>query len=152
MGLVYFVMMEKFYKIIILPYAFALLYMMFFAFGREQYSEHIVRLMPIVSTFEFVKNSYSLKSIIINILGNIIMFMPFGALSWLNPKWANFKTLVIHFLSVMVVIEAVQYFARRGVFDVDDLLLNTFGLWLGFLLHRKWTKINTDFPLFSSEK
>ncbi|WP_435523137.1 hypothetical protein [Chryseobacterium indoltheticum] len=33
-----------------------------------------------------------------------------------------------------MIVEAMQYFSRLGVFDVDDVLLNTFGVfWVGKL-------------------
>ncbi|WP_316931252.1 VanZ family protein [Chryseobacterium sp. P1-3] len=32
--------------------------------------------------------------------------------------------------------EALQYFTRMGIFEVDDIILNTFGVYLGWLLCR----------------
>lgn len=124
--------LPKIYKITILPYTIFLLYLMFLGAGREQFSSNIVRLTPIVSTLNFLENTTSLSNIFINIFGNIIMFIPFGFLGWIFPKLNQFQSLIINFLSGLIIIEALQYFTRLGVFDVDDLLLNSLGVWIGF--------------------
>ena len=127
---------KKIYRIFILPYTIFLLYLMFLGFGREQHEANIVRLLPLVSTILFVQNTTSWESIIINLLGNIIMFIPFGFLGWLNAKYFNFKKLIVDFLSVLIIVEALQYLTGLGVFDIDDLALNSLGVWIGFQMRK----------------
>ena len=132
---------KKIYRIFILPYTIFLLYLMFLGFGREQHEANIVRLLPFVSTVFFVQNTTSWESIIINLLGNIIMFIPFGFLGWLNAKYFSFKKLIVDFLSALIIVEALQYLTRLGVFDIDDLALNSLGVWIGFQM-RKLFSVN----------
>ena len=127
---------RKIYRIFILPYTIFLLYLMFLGFGREQHEANIVRLLPLVSTIIFVQNTTSWESIIINLFGNIIMFIPFGFLGWLNTKYFSFKKLIVDFLSVLIIVEALQYLTRLGVFDIDDLALNSLGVWMGFQMRK----------------
>ena len=127
---------KKIYRIFILPYTIFLLYLMFIGFGREQHEANIVRLLPLVSTILFVQNTTSWESIIINLLGNIIMFIPFGFLGWLNTKYFSFKRLIVDFLSALIIVEALQYLTRLGVFDIDDLALNSLGVWIGFQMRK----------------
>jgi len=127
---------KKIYRIFILPYIIFLLYLMFLGFGREQHEANIVRLLPFVSTILFVQNTTSWESIIINLFGNIIMFIPFGFLGWLNAKYFSFKKLIVDFLSVLIIVEILQYLTRLGVFDIDDLALNSLGVWIGFQMRR----------------
>lgn len=127
---------RKIYRIFILPYTIFLLYLMFLGFGREQHEANIVRLLPLVSTILFVQNTTSWESIIINLFGNIIMFIPFGFLGWLNGKYFSFKKLIVDFLSVLIIVEALQYLTRLGVFDIDDLALNSLGVWIGFQIRK----------------
>ncbi|REC55214.1 VanZ family protein [Chryseobacterium piscium] len=127
-------MLKKFYKFIILPYTIFLLYLMFFGMGRMQYEDHIVRIKPIFSTVWFIQETISWFDIIKIVLGNVIMFIPFGFLGWIFPQLNNLKRLIITFVSTIVIVEALQYFSRLGVFDVDDIILNTFGVFLGFLI------------------
>ena len=127
---------KKIYRIFILPYTIFLLYLMFLGFGREQHEANIVRLLPFVSTILFVQNTTSWESIIINLLGNIIMFIPFGFLGWLNAKYFSFKKLIVDFLSALIIVEALQYLTRLGVFDIDDLAINSLGVWIGFQMRK----------------
>ena len=129
-------MLKKFYKFIILPYTIFLLYLMFFGMGRLQYDDNIVRIKPIVSTIWFIQETISRLDIIRIVLGNVVMFVPFGFLGWIFPQLKNLKNLVITFVSIIVIIEALQYFSRLGVFDVDDVLLNTFGVFLGWQMKK----------------
>ena len=127
---------RKIYCIVIFPYTIFLLYLMFLGFGREQHEANIARLLPFVSTVFFVQNTTSWESIIINLFGNIIMFIPFGFLGWLNAKYFSFKKLIVDFLSVLIIVEALQYLTRLGVFDIDDLALNSLGVWIGFQMRK----------------
>ena len=127
---------RKIYRIFIFPYTIFLLYLMFLGFGREQHEANIVRLLPFVSTILFVQNTTSWESIIINLFGNIIMFIPFGFLGWLNAKYFSFKKLIVDFLSALIIVEALQYLTRLGVFDIDDLALNSLGVWIGFQMRK----------------
>jgi len=109
---------------------------MFFGFGRRQYDINIVRLLPMISTFNFVKETIVLKTVMSNVFGNMLMFMPFGFLGIVFPKLNNFRVLILDFLFAIILVESLQYFTKLGVFDIDDVLLNTFGLAIGFWIYR----------------
>lgn len=139
-------MLKKSYKIAIVPYTIFLLYLMFFGMGRKQTEDNLLTIEPVFSTINFIKGSVSWKDIIIIVGGNVMMFIPFGFLGWMFSKLNDLKTLLFGFVSSIVIIEALQYFSRLGIFEVDDILLNTFGVFLGFLLKsliekrfKKWT-------------
>ena len=130
--------LKKLYKILIPFYTLFLLYLMFFGFGRSQYDINIVRLIPMFSTVGFVKQTILWKTIIINIFGNILIFVPFGFLGIVFPKLNNFWILILDFLFAIIILESFQYFTRLGVFDIDDVILNTVGVAIGFWIYRKW--------------
>lgn len=127
-------MLKKSYKLLILPYTLFLLYLMFFGMGRFQYEDNIVRIKPVVSTLWFIHETVSWFDIFKIVAGNVVMFIPFGFLDWVFPQLKDLKSLIITFVSVIVIVEALQYFTRLGVFDIDDIILNTFGVYLGFLM------------------
>ncbi|AZI56530.1 VanZ family protein [Epilithonimonas vandammei] len=130
--------LKKLYKILIPFYTLFLLYLMFFGFGRSQYDINIVRLIPMFSTVGFVKQTILWKTIIINIFGNILIFVPFGFLGIVFPKLNQFWILILDFLFAIIILESFQYFTRLGVFDIDDVILNTVGVAIGFWIYRKW--------------
>ncbi|WP_344824377.1 VanZ family protein [Chryseobacterium ginsenosidimutans] len=129
-------MLKKFYKIIIVPYTLFLLYLMFFGMGRTQFDDNLLTMEPIISTINFIKGCISWKDIVIIVVGNVVMFIPFGFLGWIFSKFKDLKTLLFAFISVITIVEALQYFTRMGIFEVDDIILNTFGVLLGFLLRK----------------
>ena len=129
-------MLKKFYKFIILPYTIFLLYLMFFGMGRTQYENHIIRVEPIFATLSFIENTIRWWDIIRIVVGNVVMFIPFGFLGWIFPKLQDLKTNVFVFISAIVIVEGLQYFTRLGIFEVDDVILNTFGVLLGWQIKR----------------
>lgn len=71
----------------------------------------------------------------LNIFGNIICFMPFG---FLLPAATGGK---LHFISTVILgalcsagFEALQYFTGVGAGDVDDIILNTIGTAIGYII------------------
>ena len=67
------------------------------------------------------------------LLGNVIMFLPFGllaALLWRNFSW---KRTLLTALCITAFIECAQLFVGRA-FDIDDLMLNALGVLCGRLL------------------
>jgi glycopeptide antibiotics resistance protein len=71
-----------------------------------------------------------------NILGNIIGFIPLGVLFpiLMSGRWKGWKTIGLVFL-ISLAFETIQLMTDLGVFDVDDLLLNTVGGAIGYLLY-----------------
>lgn len=72
---------------------------------------------------------------LLNILGNIVMFVPFGffaALLWRGFSW---RRALGTGLGITFSVECWQLLAGR-FFDVDDLLLNTMGVLCGYWLWR----------------
>ncbi|HAO06071.1 MAG TPA: teicoplanin resistance protein VanZ [Chryseobacterium sp.] len=127
-------MLKKFYKIIIVPYTLFLLYLMFFGMGRTQMEDNLLTIEPVFSTINFIKGCISWKEIVTIVVGNVVMFIPFGFLGWIFPRLQDLQNLLFTFISVITIVEAIQYFSRMGIFEVDDIILNTFGVFLGFLM------------------
>ncbi|MBL7879736.1 VanZ family protein [Chryseobacterium gambrini] len=127
-------MLKKSYKIIIVPYTLFLLYLMFFGMGRTQMEDNLLTIEPIFSTINFIKGCISWKEIVTIVAGNVVMFIPFGFLGWIFPRLQDLQNLLFTFISAITIVEAIQYFSRMGIFEVDDIILNTFGVFLGFLM------------------
>lgn len=76
-----------------------------------------------------------------NIVGNIVAFVPLGFfMSLLFFKKNIIKTL---FAGVLVVlsIESIQFITKIGFFDVDDVLLNSIGILIGYIISLVFKKI-----------
>lgn len=79
------------------------------------------------------------NQILINIGGNLIVFMPleYFMMELFGIGKAGYNAL-ISFLIVLV-IEGLQNVCGVGIFDVDDLLLCTFGMMLFYVFYRQRT-------------
>lgn len=74
------------------------------------------------------------------LLGNIVMFMPLGFFpKLLFRKWSWWKGLALGFCA-SVSIELAQLFTARST-DIDDVILNTTGAVLGWLLAWLFTRL-----------
>ena len=74
-------------------------------------------------------------------LGNIGWFVPFGfMLPAIWQKLKSYHTIPLGFL-LSLIIETSQLALSKGMFEIDDLVLNTLGTALGYLIY----KIYRDF-------
>ena len=71
----------------------------------------------------------------LNIVGNIAAFIPFGFfIPVLKLSYRGFINVLLDGVLFTACIETVQLILKVGSFDVDDLLLNTIGGILGYLI------------------
>lgn len=78
-----------------------------------------------------------------NIVGNIIMFIPFGFFTSYYLKLEKKRMIFYITLVVAIVIELIQLKIGRA-FDVDDVILNVVGSLLGYFLYRLMDKVFGD--------
>ena len=129
--------MKKYFAVFITVYTIVLLYMMFYASGREPSEIAYFQHKPFITIQNFFENNnIDNQDFIINIFGNIFLFSPFGWLGLCIKKFNRFLPITIFFLVAISIIESLQYFSGRGVADIDDIFLNTFGMLLGFVLFK----------------
>ncbi len=82
-----------------------------------------------------------------NVLGNMIMFFPFGLFTSYYLKSENIKLPILLTLIASLSIEFVQLAIGR-VFDVDDIILNLLGGIAGYLIYRLLKGIGSKLPKF----
>ena len=90
-----------------------------------------------------------------NLAGNIVMFLPFGFFAALLWRGFNGKRAAALGLMITVCIECWQLFVGRAT-DVDDIILNTLGVfcgyWLWRLLKRCSPKFQKRFHVIENQK
>ncbi|WP_409368512.1 VanZ family protein [Lysinibacillus sp. 38-6] len=71
-----------------------------------------------------------------NILGNIIPFVPLGILiPTMFKRYRNVKKAILIFIICIIGIETLQFITLLGYFDVDDILLNMIGCIVGYFFY-----------------
>ena len=74
---------------------------------------------------------------IINIVGNIIIFSPLGFfLPIIFAKYEKLLSVIVFSFITSLIFEVIQYITDLGAFDIDDIILNILGGWVGFLVYR----------------
>jgi len=80
-------------------------------------------------------------------LGNLAFFVPFGVLVYMlliDARRPLLSTVLVGFAASLT-IETAQYVFALGYSDIDDLLMNTFGAFLGALVARlcgpRWHRV-----------
>ena len=119
-------------------YLTVLAYVLFFSekYGRTAEREFSYNLTPFLEIRRFwnYRRFLGLKAVFINLVGNILAFVPFGAiLPVISRRTRGFFRVMLLGFSFSLLVECTQLVTRVGTFDVDDLMLNTLGAVLGYL-------------------
>lgn len=64
-------------------------------------------------------------------VGNIVWFVPLGSALMASGNVKLLQTAALCGLGLSLVIETMQYLFGTGVSELDDLVLNTLGTWIG---------------------
>ena len=108
-----------------------------------------INLIPVVNTIkDFIELSPQRRSmsghILENTFGNILLFIPLGILLPLLSKRMSLRRLLITAFLFSLMIETTQFISSYfGVYryaDIDDIILNTSGACIGFVMIRKVKK------------
>ena len=94
-------------------------------------------LIPFGNTYEYIMGAdkFNMDIIINNTLGNIMIFIPLGIfLPILFKKLRIFIQVLVCSMIISFTIEALQFSLQIGQFDIDDVILNTVGSAVGYLI------------------
>ena len=103
-----------------------------------------INYIPFTEIFRYEIGS---KMFILNVIGNIAIFIPFGYFISYYLKTDKLFPVLFITLITSLCIELVQLYIGRS-FDIDDILLNCIGGILGFIIYRVLKKINDHLPSF----
>lgn len=94
-------------------------------------------LIPFKTIINFIIYG-NLRSIIVNIFGNLIAFMPLGLfIPLIFKKIDNISKFIVFTVIFVIIIEILQLILLTGSLDIDDLILNVSGAVIIYLLQRK---------------
>ena len=94
---------------------------------------------------EMFRYSIGSRLFIKNVIGNIILFIPYGFFVSYLLNLKKTKSMALMALLVSISIEIIQLVIGR-VFDIDDIILNTIGGIIGFYLYISLDFINDHLP------
>lgn len=142
-----------FWWILFVYYLLQMIYMLFFAseFARQNtplfdgnYFEHLKQQWEVrcnlkpFDTINLMRNAYENDMhhiAIVNILGNIVAFMPFAFfLPKLFPSMKKSKRFLGFMCLLVIFVEVTQFLTMSGTMDIDDFILNIGGTSIFYFL------------------
>ena len=99
-----------------------------------------VNIIPFKEIFRYEAGTYLFYK---NILGNVLLFLPFGFFVGYFIKVKKVSVMLLLTFIVSLSIETMQLSIGR-VFDVDDVILNVLGGLIGFILYKVLNKAIPD--------
>ncbi len=126
-------------KVLFVFYIIFLIYFLCFSewYGRvgttTEYRYNL-ELFKEIKRFVAYREELGIFAVYTNLLGNILIFVPYGFLVAMASRYRGFWKTFVYSFGLSLGVEVFQLVTRVGSFDVDDILLNTLGGVLGYLI------------------
>ena len=104
----------------------------------KQHFEMYSNFIPFSTIYSFfersVNGTINNNIVIVNIIGNIIAFSPYGIFIPMifKEKFSNIKTFLLFMIGIVFIFECIQFITMNGTFDIDDIILNVSGAMIVF--------------------
>ncbi|QGS69057.1 VanZ family protein [Oceanobacillus sp. 143] len=117
-------------NLLLIIYSLCLFLLLFFRPSEQVYDNW--NLLPFSTISFFLTEDVRPLVAFYNLAANIGLFVPYGLVIMMN----RLKKIMQFLLPLLFIsmIELFQYITRRGSMDIDDLILNMFGVYVGYLL------------------
>lgn len=134
---------SMFLYFIVALYIFLMLYILIFKyvpiselFNTDRYLYRSYNLVPFKTISAYLNWGLSSTVPRTNILGNIIIFIPLGIFLQLFKKNKHLLRSLLMVVLISVGVEIFQYAFALGSLDIDDVILNSIGGFVGILLYK----------------
>lgn len=135
---------KRFFRVVFFIYTLFLLVAVFFT--PERLNSYPIMVKPNFIPFNNILYQFlyspdyippgHTESLILNIIGNLLLFVPMSFFISLINDINKKKIFLICFL-ISMLIETIQGIFHLGVFDIDDLILNSISTCMGIFLFGK---------------
>ena len=136
-----FVFYKEFFNMLFIIYALILFQLLT---NTEMNVSSGINIVPFTEILRYEVGS---TQFYLNVIGNILVFLPFGYFVSSYIKATRVSHILLVTLITSFTIEFVQHYIGRS-FDIDDILLNVIGAIIGFLLYIGFTAIKKHLPKF----
>ncbi|WP_026571919.1 MULTISPECIES: VanZ family protein [Sediminibacillus] len=134
-----FTIAKKSLDVSIIVYSIFLLVLLFFRPAGQVYDNY--NLIPFKTIMFYLYGETSPFIAFYNLAANIGLFIPFGIYYCCKREEAKLRYLAGMAIASVSLIEILQFLTHRGSMDIDDLILNTSGILLGYLIYPLFSKV-----------
>jgi len=128
-------MKKKYLYIILVIYTALILRLIVFKYPPGMtFSIANANLLPFKTILGYLSGEPTWKIAMRNLLGNVIVLVPLGflfALRYHKNKWG--RALLVG-LFIGIILELLQVIFKSWILDIDDIILNSLGVIIGYLL------------------
>ncbi|MFP5111894.1 VanZ family protein [Bacillaceae bacterium C204] len=111
-------------------YTVALVILLFFRPNDQSYNS--INLVPFSTITFYLSGKVNWLIAFYNLAANIGLFIPYGL--FLRFKRLSLRKALLTAFLMIACIEGLQFVSQRGSLDIDDLILNVLGVYLGCVL------------------
>lgn len=120
-------------------YFLIVIYFTFFKYGilhLDLQMRSYANLIPLVETIKMFKDNFmGLGNSLYNVLGNILLFVPLGfGIPLFFKNHNRLGEIAFYGFLASLSIELLQYLTRTNFTDIDDVIFNTLGAIIGFII------------------
>jgi glycopeptide antibiotics resistance protein len=128
-------MKNKYLYIILVIYTALILRLIVFKYPPgATFSIANANLIPFKTILGYLSGEPTWGTARLNLLGNIIVFIPFGFLFAALYSKLRWSKVLLAVLVSGAASELLQAIFRSGILDIDDIILNSSGVIIGYLL------------------
>jgi len=91
-------------------------------------------LIPFKTILGYLSGEPTWKIATRNLLGNIIVLTPLGFLLTVLCQKIKYSKILLIGMAAGVILELLQVIFKSGILDIDDIILNSLGVVIGYLL------------------
>lgn len=111
------------------------------------------RSLTLIPFYILLNNGVGMNEFLIEVIGNLLAFIPFGILVALADKKINLPRASLYSAGLSLTFEVVQYIIALGSSDITDVIINTLGGMTGYfiytLIRKKLTEKRVNIILLS---
>lgn len=119
-------------------YLVMMVYFLFFSeqMGRIPGNQYRYNLVPFAEIRRYLsyRNKIGTFHVMLNLLGNVVCFIPFGFVIPILTRKQTALRMFLLSMAASVLVELLQLVSMLGSCDVDDIILNTLGGLIGYVL------------------
>jgi glycopeptide antibiotics resistance protein len=110
--------------------------MQLFHSAREPY--RVIELIPFNQIYGYLSGSFDVSptTVLHNLLGNILIFIPLGIYFALFRKDAKISANMLFVFLTSLSVEIIQFVLGIGASDIDDIILNCLGGFIGIMIYK----------------
>ena len=129
---------NRIWRSLFVVYCGLMLVLLFHRAGYDQLRSNLIPFHTIALYWKLLSRPVFRQSAIINLVGNVVMFIPLGfLLPKVFSKQNRFYKVLLTTTAAITLVELVQYVTLLGSCDIDDLILNVIGAAIGYGIYKK---------------